>query len=237
MHPLATDLTVIVFAAMIVSLRLFRFTATYPLFFSGRQGAGVAIRPVALGGIALAASLGGAGVYATYTSTASQSNTIGSGTITVALGATGASTNRLNINASGIVAGDTMQRSVDLNNSGAIDLASITLTTTASPSSLLDTDTTNGLQMVIDKCSVAWTEAGTSPAFTYTCSGTTTSVLASRAVIGSNLTLSNLTLTAGASNHLRVTLTLPSGTSNSTQGLSSTITYAFTGTQRAATDK
>ena len=176
-------------------------------------------------------------MYATYTSTASQSNTIGSGTITVTLGATGASTNRLNINASGIVAGDTMQRSVDLNNSGAIDLASITLTTTASPSSLLDTDTTNGLQMVIDKCSVAWTEAGTSPAFTYTCSGTTTSVLASRAVIGSNLTLSNLTLTAGASNHLRVTLTLPSGTSNSTQGLSSTITYAFTGTQRAATDK
>jgi predicted porin len=91
--------------------------------------------------------------------------------------------------------------------------------------------------MVIDKCSVAWTEAGTSPAFTYTCGGTTTSVLASRAVIGTNLTLSNLTLTAGAGNHLRVTLTLPSGTSNSTQGLSSTVTYAFTGTQRAATNK
>jgi len=28
------------------------------------------------------------------------------------------------------------------------------------PSSLLDTDATNGLQMVIDKCSQAWTESG-----------------------------------------------------------------------------
>lgn len=35
------------------------------------------------------------------------------------------------------------------------DLASVTLTTTASPSSLLDTDVTNGLQIPIDRCSVA----------------------------------------------------------------------------------
>ena len=92
-------------------------------------------------------------MYATYTSAVSQSNTVASGTVTVALGATGASTNRLNINASAIVAGDTMQRSVDLNVPAGSTCASITLTTTASPSSLLDTDTTDGLQMVIDKCS------------------------------------------------------------------------------------
>jgi hypothetical protein len=57
-------------------------------------------------------------------------------------------------------------------------------------------------------------------------------------VIGSNLTLSNLGSTsAGATDHLRVTLTLPSGAGNTLQNLSSTITYAFTGTQRAATNK
>ena len=123
-------------------------------------------------------------------------------------------------------------------NSGTLDLASVTLTTTAAPSSLLDTDTTNGLQMVIDKCSQAWTEAGTAPAYTYTCGGTSSSVLASRAVIGNNLTLSNLgSTTAGATDHLRVTLTLPSGAGNTLQNQSSTITYAFTGTQRAATNK
>jgi spore coat-associated protein N len=183
-----------------------------------------------------AASIAGLATFATFTSTTSSSHTISSGTVTIALGATGASTNRLNIGANGIAPGDTIQRSVDLTNSGSLDLASVTLTTNASPSSLLDTDATNGLQMVIDKCSQAWTESG--PPYTYTCGGTTTSVLASRAVIGSNLTLSNLgSTTAGATDHLRVTLTLPSGAGNTFQNQSSTITYTFTGTQRAATNK
>jgi predicted ribosomally synthesized peptide with SipW-like signal peptide len=186
--------------------------------------------------IGAAASIAGLGTYATFTSTTSQSHTVSSGTVTIGLGATGAATNRLNIGASGLAPGDTIQRSVDLIDSGSLDLASITLTTTAAPSSLLDTDATNGLQMVIDKCSVAWTEAG--PPYTYTCGGTTSSVLASRAVIGSNLALSNLGATThGVTDHLRVTLTLPSGAGNTLQNQSSTISYAFTGTQRAATSQ
>jgi spore coat-associated protein N len=182
-----------------------------------------------------AASIAGLGTYATFTSTTSQSHTIATGTVTIALGATGASTNRLNIGASGLAPGDTIQRSVDLINSGSLDLASVTLATTASPSSLLDTDTTNGLQMVIDKCSAAWTEAG--PPYTYTCGGSTSSVLASTPVIGADTALSNLTLTAGATDHLRLTLTLPSSAGNTLQNKSSTITYTFTGTQRAGTSK
>lgn len=63
-------------------------------------------------------------------------------------------------------------------------------------------------------------------------------MLASRAVIGSALALANLgSLTAGATDRLRLTLTLPSGAGNTFQGLSSTIAYAFTGTQRTATNK
>jgi len=183
-----------------------------------------------------AASIAGLGTYATFTSTTSQSHALSSGTVTIALGATGASTNRLNIGASALAPGDTIQRSVDLANSGTLDLASVTLTTTASPSSTLDTDATNGLQMVVDRCSVAWTEAG--PPYTYSCSGATSSVVASRAVIGSNIAMSNLTsTTAGNTDHLRVTLTLPSSADNTFQNKSSTISYAFTGTQRAATSK
>lgn len=92
--------------------------------------------------------------------------------------------------------------------------------------------------MVIDKCSVAWTEAGSSPAFTYTCGGTTTSVLASQAVIGSAISLANLSsLTAGSTDRLRLTLTLPSGAGNTFQNITSTISYGFTGTQRTATSK
>jgi predicted ribosomally synthesized peptide with SipW-like signal peptide len=182
-----------------------------------------------------AASIAGLGTFATFTSTTSANHTVASGTVTIALGASGPA-NRLTVGATAIAPGDTIQRAVDLINQGSLDLASVTLTTTASPTSLLDTDATNGLQMVIERCSVAWTESG--PPYTYTCSGTTTSVLASRAVIGSNMALSNLgSLTAGATDRLRVTLTFPSGAGNSFQNLSSTITYAFTGTQRAGTSK
>jgi spore coat-associated protein N len=190
--------------------------------------------------VGVTAALAGLGTFATFTSSTSASHTISSGTVAINLGATGA-TNRLTVGASNVVPGDTIQRAADLINSGgssADTLSSIVLTTTASPSSLLDTEATNGLQMVIEKCSVAWTEAGTAPAYTYTCSGTTSTVLASRAVVGSNLPLTGLaSLATGATDHLRVTLTLPTAAPNTMQGLTSTISYKFTGTQRVATNK
>jgi spore coat-associated protein N len=193
---------------------------------------------VSLAIVAAAASIAGLGTFATFTSSTSASQSVSSGTVTIALGATGASTNRLTVGASNIAPGDTIQRSVDLSNSGSIDLSGITLSTNATASSLLDTDATNGLQMVIDRCSNAWTEGGTAPAYTYTCSGATSSVLASRAVVGSNMTLSSLAaLTNGVTDHLRVTLSFPSAAPNSFQNQSSTIQYTFTGTQRAGTNK
>lgn len=192
---------------------------------------------VSLGILGLAGALAGMGTYASFTSTTSATQTVTSGTAIITLGAAGAGTNRLDVPASGLVAGDTVQRSADLINPGPSDLAGISLSTTVSASSLLDTDTTNGLQMVIDKCSVAWTETGSSAPFTYACSGSISSVLASSPVIGTNLPLANLsTTTASNTDHLRVTLTLPTGAGNTLQGLSSTITYTFTGTQRAATN-
>jgi spore coat-associated protein N len=190
--------------------------------------------------VGVAAAMAGLGTFATFTSSTSASHTISSGTVSIALGATGPA-NRLTIGASNVVPGDTIQRAVDLINNGgasADNLSSIVLNTTASPSSLLDTEATTGLQMAIEKCSVAWTESGTPPAYTYTCSGTTSTVLASRAVIGSTIALSGLaSLTTGSTDHLRVTLTLPSAAPNTMQGLTSTISYNFVGTQRVAGSK
>src|SRR5215468_1281281 len=183
-----------------------------------------------LAALGAAASIAGLGTFATFTSSTSTSNTIASGTLTLT-----APFSRLGTGASPIAPGDTMQRAIDLSYSGTISFASATLTTSASPTSLLDTDATNGLQIAIDKCSQAWTEAG--PPYTYTCGGSTSTVLASRALIGSGLALSNLTLTAGATDHLRVTLTFPSGAGNTLQNQSSTVSYTFSGTQRAGTDQ
>jgi spore coat-associated protein N len=190
--------------------------------------------------VGVAAAMAGLGTFATFTSSTSASHTISSGTVSIALGATGPA-NRLTIGASNVVPGDTIQRAADLINNGgasADNLSSIVLNTTASPSSLLDTEATSGLQMAIEKCSVAWTESGTSPAYTYTCSGTTSTVLASRAVVGANIALSNLSsLSTGSTDHLRVTLTLPTAAPNTMQGLTSTISYNFVGTQRVAGNK
>jgi predicted ribosomally synthesized peptide with SipW-like signal peptide len=189
--------------------------------------------------LGLAASIAGLGTFATFTSSTSASQSISSGTVSIALGATGASTNRLTVNATNIVPGDTMQRSVDLTSSSSDPLGSLSLTTSAAPSSLLDTDAANGLQMTITSCSVPWTEAGTSPAFTYTCSGSQATVVATRAVVGSNIALTGLNAltSANSTDHLRVTLSLPATAGNTFQGLTSTISYAFTGTQRAATNR
>jgi predicted ribosomally synthesized peptide with SipW-like signal peptide len=181
--------------------------------------------------LGVAAALAGLGTFATFTSSTSASHTIASGTLSLTSGPT----NRLGTGASLIAAGDTMQRAIDLNYAGSVDFGSATLTTSASASSNLDTDTTNGLQLAIDKCSVAWTEAG--PPYTYTCGGSTSSVLASRPIVGSNVALSNLALTAGSTDHLRVTVSLPSAAGNGLQGLSSTVGYTFTGVQRAGTSQ
>lgn len=189
--------------------------------------------------VGTAAAVAGMGTYGAFTSTTSASSDVTSGTVTIALGTSGTANNRLNVAATGVVPGDTIQRAVTLSNTGSQNLASVTLTTAASTSSLLDTDATNGLQVQIDSCSVPWTEAGTSPALTYTCTGGTTgTVLATRAVIGSNLALGNLnTVTAGTTDYLRVTLSLPTSANNSFQGLNSVVGFTFTGTQRSATNR
>ena len=178
-----------------------------------------------------AAAIGGLGTFATFTSSTSSSHTIASGTLSLTSGPT----NRLGIGASAIAAGDTMQRAIDLNYAGSIDVGSVTLTTSASPSSALDTDTTDGLHLAVDRCSVAWTESG--PPYAYTCGGSISTVVSARPLVGSNMALSNLTLTAGSTDHLRVTVSLPSSAGNTLQNLSSTVGYTFTGVQRAGTSQ
>ncbi len=185
--------------------------------------------------VGAAASVAGLGTFGTFTSTTSASAAVASGTVKLEVGAAGAA-NRLSVAATGLVPGDTVSRAVTLSNTGDQALAGIGLTTTASPSSKLDTDATMGLQLQIDACSLPWTEAGTSPSYTYTCTGTKSAVLASRAVIGSTASLGTLNaLTNGKADNLLVKMTLPEAADNSFQTLASTISFSFTGTQRGAT--
>lgn len=191
--------------------------------------------------IALLATAAGAaslGTYGSFTSSVNASTTFSAGTVVIGLGDDGTSDNRLSVNASGITPGDTVQRAVTVLNQGSEDFASISLDTVATTSSKLDTDGTNGLQMTIQSCPTAWTETAAGAGYTYTCSGGATTVVASQAVIGTNIALPSLAaLTHGQPSYLVVSETLPTSADNSFANLTSAIKYTFTATQRGGTSK
>ena len=205
---------------------------------------------LSLGAVGVAASMAGLGTFATFNDSTSASQAVASGTVDINLGVAGTADNRLTIGATGLVPGDTVQRRAKVTNAGSEGLASIVLTTvdtTTDPDTVLTTDATNGLQMKIERCTgtVGWTESLTTP-YTYTCDATIAgdnagvrgAVLASRAVIGADMSLASMAaLTAGSTDDMVVTLSLPTTADNTFQGKSATIEYTFTGTQRAGTAK
>ncbi len=167
---------------------------------------------------------------------------LNAGTVVIGLGAAGTSTgDALTIGVpSGLKPGDTVERAFTLSNSGSINLSAVTLSLGVSPSNALTTDATNGLQAEIQSCSVAWTASAplADGGYTYTCSGTTGTVLAATAVANmASPTTTNLTdpalLTAGGSDNLMTTVSFPSTAGNTFQGLSASLTYTFAGTQVA----
>ncbi|MEG9249858.1 TasA family protein [Arthrobacter sp. Soc17.1.1.1] len=204
---------------------------------SMKSTSGKVLASVALLGVA--ASVAGLGTYGSFTSTTSASETVTAGTVDVKLGADGTAANRLSVAATGVVPGDSIQRAVTLSNTGNQNFGGVTLTTApVGTATLLTTDALNGLQLTVDACTVPWTEAGTAPAYTYTCAGTTTQVLAPRQIIGTDVVLNNLqSITTAKADNLRVTATLPTTAGNTFQNLTSTVSLAFTATQRAATSR
>jgi spore coat-associated protein N len=208
---------------------------------------------------AAAALIGGA--FATFTDTVTAGpQAISSGTVKIAVGPT----NDAATGATNIAAGDTIAREADLNSTGAtLANKEITLKFTAAPSSKLDTDPTNGLQVSIKACTVAWTRKveAPPPAFKYTCGGAestvkiggaeTTSVNALETAAAALTPLNSLA--TGGQDYLVFTLTLPEGSpgdlskiaactgpvsgtvaTEDLQGCSSTLTYNFQATQRNA---
>lgn len=129
-----------------------------------------------------------------------------------------------------MLAGDSRSALVDLVNDGTTPLATVSLTSTATSSSVLDQDTVNGLQLTVESCSVPWTTGADAP----TCSGTVRSYF-TRPILVSNASLaSSAALAAGATDHLKLTAALPSSaTGDAFEGASSNLDFVFTGAQRS----
>ena len=185
-----------------------------------------------LGVLGTAAAVAGMGTFGNFTdSTTPVATTIQSGTLSIDLSQPGYA---VPVTTTGFVPGDSMTRAVNLVNDGNSALGSVTLSSSATASSVLTTDVTNGLQLTVKKCSVAWTQGGTASAATYTCSGTET-------LIGSGPVVSNITvngaaaLNAGGTDYLTFSISLPGTADNTFQGKSAALSLTFTGTQRTGT--
>ncbi len=215
---------------------------------------------IALIAVAAAALIGGA--FATFTNSATAGpQAITSGTVKLAVGPV----NDVSTGATNIAAGDTIAREADLNSTGGnIADKEITLKFSAPVTkSLLNEDSTNGLQVSIKACTVAWTRKVETPppAFKYTCSGTESTVKIGGAETASVSALETTpaaltplnSLATGGQDYLVVTLTLPAGApgnlgehaacsgtvggnekTENLEGCSSTLTYTFQATQRNA---
>ena len=145
-------------------------------------------------------------------------------------------------------------RVVDITNAGDLNFASLTLTVNVTSSSSpnggnIATDA-NGVKVWIQTCSTDYTEAGSTPDYTYTCGGSASDVLGASTNYGTysnfaqagsacltGCTLSNLNLTAGAVNHLRFVFKISTSAPANVQASSFQATLTFNGTQRTATTK
>ncbi|WP_299057499.1 hypothetical protein [uncultured Nocardioides sp.] len=184
--------------------------------------------------VAGAAGVAGLGTFGSFTSSTAADQAVSTGRVT--LNSAGQATRGFDVPAANLVPGDTVQRAVQLTRANDSEGFGSVKLSTAGASNLLTTDTTNGLKLKVDQCSVAWVKAATSNELT--CSGTTTTVVAQRAVIGQNLDLGASVRDAlngsGKVANLRAELVLPVGADNAFQGLTNTVTFTFDATQRTA---
>ena len=199
--------------------------------------------------IVVAAAVGGAGmvasnVFAALTATATNTSggSVTTGTLKLEYAALGSSGGF----ATAITAmgpGDTVNRYIDLTNTGTLDGETPTVQIASSDSNTLVNDGTKGLQLSIRACSNAWTQTGAG-----TCSGTETVVLASTPAATLKNAAASITLPsilASGVNRLKLTISLPAGSENTVngvlpvgtvQGLTAALQWSFVIQERTATN-
>jgi hypothetical protein len=131
-----------------------------------------------------------------------------------------------------MLAGDSRNFRVDLVNDGDAALSAVTLTSRATTSSVLDTDSVHGLQLQVRSCSDLWDIAGS----VYSCDGVERSYYSGPIVTAGSALAGTSSLPIGGIDHLLLTASLPSTASADVfEGATSALELFFTGTQRAGT--
>ena len=190
-----------------------------------------------LGIVGAAAAVAGLGTFGTFTDSTTPLNaTVNTGTLSINLTPAN-DTGSLSITAAGFVPGDSISRSVNLVNDGSAAFSSLSLVgASTGAANALTTDGTNGLKLSVQSCSVAWTKTtAANGAAQYSCSGTTKPLVDKAPAVGNNTLPTPASLTSGGTDHLVVTLALPTSAGNEFQGLSSAVALTFSGTQANGT--
>lgn len=193
------------------------------------------VATAAIGGTALVSSSVFASLTASATNTTGGSVTSGTLKLTQAASTVNGITGGFETAIANMAPGDVINRYVTLTNAGTLDAITPTLALAGTGPTLLTSDATKGLQIAVNNCSVAWTNAGV-------CSATTTAVMASTpaATLATAQALT-LTNTAGFTSNLKISITLANGTENvlngalptgTIQALSTVLTWTFSQTQR-----
>ncbi len=189
-----------------------------------------------LGVIGAAAAVAGMGTFGSFTDSTTPLNaTVSSGTLSLDLNSLSGGTTIVPMTASGFVPGDSVSRAVQLANTGDLGFSSISMATTATTSSVLDTDKTNGLQMTVSSCPVKWTETVANGVSTYSCASPTT--LASGPAVGTAMLPTLASLNAKGTDQLLLTLSLPGTADNTFQGKTSALSVQFNGSQKTGTNR
>lgn len=148
----------------------------------------------------------------------------------------------------GLFPGETRERLVDLTiggvpQSGTLDFQALSLTVAVAAGNLpIVNNPDDGLQLEIERCSTPWDESGGHPATydaTYTCSGTSSTVVARGPVLGTfDLTTDpgDSLVALGDVNHYCFTFDLPTTATAAMQNTGSILSFTFNGTARAGTD-
>jgi hypothetical protein len=184
--------------------------------------------------IAVAIVLAAASAFGVFRGTQALDHDATGGSFEVVLAGSG-SGNRFSVSATRLVPGDTIDRVITVTPTGSVSVTALRLTTDATASSQLDTDPTNGLQVTVKRCSVAWGEtlSGGIPV-DYDCSGSESTAVAARPVIMTDQTLTGALTGDGQANYLLVHLELPSTADNTFLADTSTVRFTFSGVQRGS---
>jgi hypothetical protein len=184
---------------------------------------GSATKLVASAGVlAAAVAVAGLGTLGGFTdSTAPVDASVETGVVSIDVAAAGST----NFEGGMLMPGDSRTQLLDLVNDGDTALGSVSMSTYASQSSVLDSDRVNGLQLAVQVCADAWSGS--------TCAGGAGTVYEGPFVVSDLRLAAPASATPGRVDHLRLVVSLPSTASGASfQDVSSTLNLVFTGTQR-----